>query len=89
MAQNNDYRHGLTNALESLEDAEGHALNAVVNIAMAGTYQSISRLHEPGEIVEFEPAMFEGLGDTNIDILLRLFYQIRETREKIKNLNGL
>jgi len=89
MAKQQTIKEALQTALECLDEAEGHAMSAVLNIAFAGEYKELGRLYEIGEILEIEPAMFEDTGDANIDLVLKLVYEINSVKESIRNLNGL
>lgn len=89
MAEQQTYKEALETALACLDDAEGHAMSAVLNIAFAGEYKELGRLYEIGEILQIEPAMFENTGDANIDLILKLVYHINSVKESIRNLNGL
>jgi hypothetical protein len=89
MAKQQTYKQALQTALECLNDAEGHAMSAVLNIAFAGEYKELGRLYEIGEILDVEPAMFQDTGDANIDLILKLVYEIYSVKESIRNLNGL
>lgn len=83
------YKEAILSALDCLEEAEGHAMAGVLNIAFSGTYKELGRLHEVGEIFKAEPGMFADTGDTNIDLILKVVEAISNTRETIKNLNGM
>jgi hypothetical protein len=37
-----------------LEDAEGHAMSGVLNIALAGQFKELGRLYEEGDLLEVE-----------------------------------
>jgi hypothetical protein len=89
MAKQQTYKEALKSALECLEEAEGHTLSAILNIAFAGEYKELGRLYEVGEILQVEPAMFEDTGDGNIDLILKLIYEINSVKESIRNLNRL
>lgn len=89
MSQHQNYSEALITSLECLEDAEGHAMSAVLNIAFAGPHKELGRLYELGEILNFEPDMFRDTGDVNIDKLLQLVDHIQQVKDSIKNLNGL
>ena len=89
MAKQQTYKEALESALECLEEAEGHTMSAILNIAFAGEYKELGRLYEIGEILEIEPAMFEETGDANIDLILKLVREINGVKESIRNLNGL
>lgn len=89
MSKHQTYKEALQTALEALDDAEGHAMAAVLSIAFAGVYSELGRLYEVGEILEMEPAAFEDGGDANIDLILKLVHQINSVKESIRNLNAL
>ncbi len=89
MEKQQTYKEALETAVQCLDDAEGHAMSGVLNIAFAGEYKELGRLYDVGEILEIEPAMFEDTEDTNIDLLLKLVYEINSVKETLCNLNGL
>lgn len=89
MSRHQTYKEALLSALDCLEGAEGHAMSAVVNIALAGKYKRLGRLYEDSDIFDAVPAMFEDIGDINIDLILKAIAVINETKASIRNLNGL
>ena len=89
MSQHQSYKEALITSLECLEDAEGHAMSAVLNIAFAGPHKELGRLHEIGEILNMEPDMFRDTGDVNIDKILQLIDHIQQVKDAIKNISGL
>ena len=89
MSQHQSYKEALVSAIQCLDDAEGHAMSAVLNIAFAGPHQELGRLYEIGEVFEMEPAMFRDTGDINIDAILKLVESIQQVKESIRNLHGL
>jgi len=46
-------------------------------------------LYEDGEIFDVEPSGFKDTRDMNIDLILKVIYQIDSVKESIRNLNGL
>lgn len=89
MPNQQTYKEALAAALNCLEEAEGHAMSAVLNIAFAGEHKELGILYEEGETIEIVPAMFEDTGDTNVDLVLKLVAAIKEIKESIRNLNLL
>jgi hypothetical protein len=89
MPKHQTYKEALETALDRLEEAQGHAMSAVVNIAFAGEYKELGMLYEDGEIFDVEPSGFKDTGDMNIDLILKVIYQIDSVKESIRNLNGL
>jgi hypothetical protein len=83
------YKQALKSALECLDEAEGHAMSGMLNIAFAGAYKELGRLYEEGEILEVEPGMFEDTEDANIDLILKLVSHINSVKESLRNLNGV
>ena len=83
------YQEALKTALECLEEAEGHTMTAILNIAFAGEYKELGRLYEVGEILQIEPAMFEDSGDANIDLILKLVYEINSVKDSSSNLGAI
>ena len=89
MSKQPTYKEALQTALDCLEEAEGHTMSAIFNIAFAGTYREIGRLHEEGEMLQLEAAAFEDTGDANVDLVLKLVYEINSVMDSIRNLNNL
>lgn len=89
MSKHQTYKEALITALKCLEEAEGHAMSGVLNIAMSGEYKRLGRLYEVGEILEVEPSMFEDTGDPNIELILKVVALIQEVKASICNLNSL
>ena len=89
MSQHQTYKEALVSAIQCLDDAEGHAMSAVLNIAFAGPHKELGRLYEIGEVFEMEPGMFRDSGDVNIDAILKLLESIQQVKDLIKNLNAL
>ena len=83
------YRESLLTALDCLEEAEGHAMAAILNIAFSGPYQELGKLYDVGEILDVDYLMFEGTEDSNIDLVIQLVKKIQRTRETIRNINAL
>ena len=61
----------------------------MLNIAFAGEYKELGRLYEDGETLQIEPAVFEDSGDVNIDLILKVIYQVDLVKACIRILNGL
>ena len=89
MSQHQTYKEALLSAIQCLDDAEGHAMSAILNVAFAGPDKELGRLYDLGEIFEMEPAMFRDTGDINIDAILKLVESIQQVKESIKNINAL
>lgn len=87
--QNENYRSSLAEAVQVLQDVENQVFTAMVNVGFAGEYQDISQLHEPGEVIDLELAMFEDTNDQNLSELADLVKQIAEVKLRIINLNAL
>ncbi len=83
------YKEAQLSALQCLDDAEGHANSALLNIAFAGPHKELGKLYEIGKIFDMQPSMFADTGDKNINIILQLIEAIQQAKERIKNLNGL
>lgn len=87
--QNTEYREALEEAVRTLHGAERHLFTALVNVGFKGTYADISRLHEVGEVLDLELAMFEGTGDSNLDALAEAVKQVARTKQSLIRLNAL
>ena len=61
----------------------------MVNVGFSGVYKDISRVHEPGDIINMELAMFEDTDDQNLDLLVEAVKKIAEIKESLINLNAL
>ena len=89
MSVHQTYKEALLSALQCLDDAEGHAGAAILNIALAGAHKELGRLYEVGEELIVNPEMFQDTGDVNINLILKLIENIRSTVESLKNINSL
>ena len=87
--QNVDYRHCLEEAVQALDEMESKLFTAMVNLGFKGVYAELDGVHEVGEVVHFELAMFEDTGDTNLESLVELIRQVEITKTRMINLNGL
>lgn len=84
-----NYKESLYDAVRVLHNAEQEVFTAMVNIGFAGEYSEISKLHEPGEILDLELAMFEDTGDANLDKMVDLVKAMAGVKESLINLNAL
>ena len=89
MGVHQTYKVALLSSIQCLDDAEGHAMSAVLNIAFAGPHKELGRLYDLGEIFEMEPDMFRDTGDINIYAILTLIKSIQQVKDSIKNINAL
>lgn len=87
--QNTDYRNSLEDAVRSLHQAEMELFTAMVNVGFKGTYEDISRLHEVGEVLNLELAMFEDTGDANLEALVQVVKQVARTKQSLIRMNAL
>lgn len=84
-----EYREALEDAVYMLHEAELETFSAMVNIGMSGEYVELAKLHEEGEEMKFEVAMFEDTGDTNLDIIIQALRDIAKAKNALINLNAL
>ena len=84
-----EYKQWLEDAVHTLQNAENEIFTAMVNVGFSGVYKDISRVHEPGDIINMELAMFEDTGDQNLDLLVDAVKKIAEIKESLINLNAL
>lgn len=87
--QSPDYREALEDAARALHQAEILVFEAMVNVGFKGQYEDISKVHEIGEVVDLELAMFEDTGDTNLDALVHTIKEIAIAKQQLINLNAL
>jgi hypothetical protein len=87
--QDEDYQDTLKDAVRILHDAEIEIFTAMVNVGFKGAYDEISKLHEVGEVLNLEIAMFENTGDANLDTLVKIVKEISRTKHQLININGL
>src|SRR6478735_4871472 len=84
-----EYKQWLEDAVHTLQNAENEIFTAMVNVGFSGVYKDISTVHEPGDIINMELAMFEDTGDQNLDLLVDVIKKIAEIKESLINLNAL
>jgi hypothetical protein len=87
--EQDEYREALTDAVYELQEVENKVFTALVNIAFKGVYDDLSKLHEPGEVMNLELPMFEETGDTNLDLLVRLVKKIAHIKKQLMEDNAL
>jgi hypothetical protein len=87
--QNTDYRQSLENAVRALHQAEMELFTAMVNVGFKGPYEDISRVHEVGEVLNLELAMFEGTEDANLEALVEAVKHVARTKQALMNRNAL
>ena len=76
-------------AVYALNNAENEIFTAMVNVGFKGVYDDISKLHERGEVLNLELAMFERTGDLNIDKLIESIQAVAKAKLALINLNAL
>jgi hypothetical protein len=84
-----EYKEWLEDAVHTLQNAENEVFTAMVNVGFSGVYKDISRVHEPGDIINMELAMFEDTDDQNLELLVGLVKKIAEVKESLININAL
>jgi hypothetical protein len=84
-----EYKQWLEDAVRTLQNAENEVFTAMVNVAFSGVYKDISRVHEPGDVINMELAMFEETDDQNLDLLVDAVKKIAEIKESLINLNAI
>lgn len=87
--QNRDYREALTESVYALHNAGIELFTAMVNIGFKGVYEDISKVHEVGDVINFELSMFEGTEDQNLDIIVDAIKTIEGAKQTIININAL
>jgi hypothetical protein len=87
--QNEQYTSALEQAVYSLHNAETQLFTAMVNLGFSGVYNEISQLHEPGESINLELAMFENTGDINLDHMVEVIGKVIAAKNSLINLNNL
>jgi spore germination protein GerM len=87
--QTPEYREALEDAVRDLYRAENSLFTAMVNLGFKGTYNDISKLHDVGDVIDLEIAMFENTGDANLDALVAVIKEVAYTRAEITNLNAI
>jgi hypothetical protein len=87
--QNQQYKEALEEAVYTLHEAENQLFTTMVNIGFSGVYEDISKLHEPGESINLELAMFENTDDANLDLMVEVITNIVRVKNSIMNLNNL
>ena len=72
-----DYKKTIEDAIIVLHKAEREIFTSTVNMAFAGEYKDISKVHDEGEIIKMEMEFFESSEDINVrtmaDIVKKIF----------------
>jgi len=61
----------------------------MVNIGFTGVYDDIGKLHEPGETINLELAMFENTSDPNLDKMVEVIAKVAEIKASLIEENNL
>jgi len=85
----NEYKQWLEDAVRTLQNAENDIFTAMVNVGFSGVYKDISRVHEPGDVINMELAMFEDTDDQNLDLLVEAVKSVAAIKQRLMNLNGI
>jgi hypothetical protein len=86
--QPQDYKDVLRDTVRIVFNAENEVFTAMVNLGFSGEYADISRLHQVGEELDLELAMFEDTPDENLNLITSLVKQMMRTRLSLMNLNS-
>lgn len=84
-----DYREALEEAVRTLHKVEIELFTAMVNVGFKGPYDDLSKLHEVGEVINLEVAMFEETGDHNVDLLIGALKNVAKVKQEILNINAI
>jgi len=84
-----EYKQWLEEAVRTLQNAENEVFTAMVNVGFSGVYKDMSRVHEPGDVINMELAMFEDTDDQNLQLLVEAVKQIATVKQSLMNLNGI
>jgi hypothetical protein len=84
-----DYREALEEAVRTLHKVEIELYTAMVNVGFKGPYDDLSKLHEVGEVINLEVAMFEETGDHNVDLLIGALKNVAKVKQEILNINAI
>ncbi len=84
-----DYREALEEAVRTLHKVEIELFTAMVNVGFKGPYDDLSKLHEVGEVINLEVAMFEETGDHNVDLLIGALKNVAKVKQEIVNINAI
>jgi hypothetical protein len=87
--QTPEYREALEDAVRDLYKAENLLFTAMVNLGFKGAYNEISKIHEVGDTIDLEIAMFENTGDANLDAMVAVIKEVAYAREELTNLNAI
>jgi hypothetical protein len=84
-----DYREALEEAVRTLHRVEIELFTAMVNVGFKGPYDDLSRLHDVGEVINLEVAMFEETGDRNVDLLIESLKKVAQVKQELVDINDI
>jgi len=87
--QSKNYKENLKEALKNLVRVNESIFDSLVDISMQNDLKEWSETVPIGEAHSFDFDIFKNSSDANIQLLVKLFEQIEETSESIKNINNI
>ncbi len=86
---NRDYKETILHAITTIHNSENEIFTAMVNMGMQGVYKDITRVHEVGDVINFELSMFEDTDDQNLDTLVEAIKALALAKHRLANLNNI
>lgn len=84
-----EYRKVIIESCNELLRIDRELLTTSVNIAMNGEYEELNNLFNSGDCFEFEWGYFENSSDSNLEAIISLHKQIRNTLNDIIYRNNI
>ena len=83
------YRTTLYRTADTMEDLGQQLYTRLINIAMSGELNTVDKIFETGEVMEFKETDFRYLGDQNAQLVLKVLDAIAESYSSLININKL
>lgn len=86
--QNEVYRHRVFEAVEAMNAFEVELFDVILNVALSGELKEWSDSVPIGEIHTFHNDLLEACEDTNVQIAVKVWQNLKEAIRLMCNLNG-
>ncbi|QEK50499.1 hypothetical protein FYC62_01570 [Pedobacter aquae] len=80
------YKFQVLETIEALDEIEGILYTRMLNLATEGELKEISDSFEIGDVVPFKYEDLKNIQDPNVNLLMNIFNDVVNAKEKFKNL---
>ena len=81
------YRQKVILSYLCIRTSQEDLMDRIINVGMSGEYQDIGKTFSPEDSYEFDIVQFRDTGDITLNTLIRLFDEMEDAKELIKNIH--